>query len=151
MLEIMLAIIRVVQFEDPKNFNSEVLFQKYFTIKDGETMILGRSSAVNWQIPDPLASSTHLSFKLAGGMLIIKDLNSKNGTKLNQIKLQKQTNLYLDDVINLGATFIHIDPDHTPLDSRYKLRSPNGRDDEFSSEHDWADLTIPKIKKKKLE
>ncbi len=142
----MLAILRIVQFENPEDFNSKVLFQKYFTIKDGEIMVLGRSSATNWQIPDPMASSTHLSFKMVGGMILINDLNSKNGTKLNQVKITSRTNLYLDDVITLGDTYIHIDADHTPLESRMKLRSPNGRDDEYASETDWSSLTRPNIK-----
>ncbi len=141
----MLAILRIVQFEDPKDLQSEIQFQKYFTIKNGETMILGRSKEVQWQIIDSLSSGKHLKFEMQGGYLFFEDLESKNGTKLNKIRVRERTNLYLDDVITLGATYIHIDADHTPLESRMKLRSPNGRDDKYAFVEEFGELTNPKL------
>lgn len=68
---------------------------------------LGRSSAANYKVADELISSIHCKITLAHSKLEITDLESKNGTFINGLRIEK-SDVFLGDVIKIGSTQISI-------------------------------------------
>lgn len=72
-----------------------------------KSISLGRSSAANYKVADELISSIHCKITLAHSKLEITDLESKNGTFLNGLRIEK-SDVFLGDVIRIGETQISI-------------------------------------------
>ncbi len=49
--------------------------------------VIGRSSACDFQVENPLVSRRHCAFYERGGQLWVQDLGSQNGTRLNGERL----------------------------------------------------------------
>lgn len=75
-------------------------------------VIIGRSDECEIPVQDEYCSSLHCSLVKHGKSLIIKDLDSKNGTYLNGSKID-QENLYTGDLLSFGTIKISIDEVHT--------------------------------------
>ena len=67
------------------------------------SVVIGRSSQSSHKIPDELMSSTHCRITLRGSKLQITDLESKNGTYLNGLRIEKGE-IFLGDEIKIGGT-----------------------------------------------
>ena len=73
----------------------------------GKQITIGRSSICNHKVPDELMSSTHCRIHLQSQKLEITDLESKNGTYLNGLRIEK-SEIFLGDEIKIGSTKITI-------------------------------------------
>lgn len=73
------------------------------TLEANQTMTIGRSSRSDQKIPDELMSSTHCQLSLKPPVLEILDLDSKNGTYLNGIRIE-QSEVFTGDEIRIGGT-----------------------------------------------
>ena len=72
-----------------------------------KSITLGRGDLSSPRIPDPLISNTHCKFSLFPTKLLITDLDSKNGSFLNGLRVD-QADLFLGDEIKIGGTKITI-------------------------------------------
>lgn len=68
-----------------------------------------RKDNVDIVLDDPKVSSTHFEITYDKESVIVRDLGSKNGTYLNQIKLDKEQKFFIHDIISIGSIKIYID------------------------------------------
>ncbi|NOK85745.1 MAG: hypothetical protein GFH27_549367n60 [Chloroflexi bacterium AL-W] len=70
----------------------------------GETFRIGRSSDCELRLQDGRLSRVHVAIQQEGGAFYLEDLNSKNGTALNQRPITTREQLYHSDLITVGDT-----------------------------------------------
>lgn len=93
-------------------------------------LTLGRSSSAGCTVNEELLSRLHLEISLMpDGPVLVKDLDSKNGTKLNGEKIQGAATLYLGDEITVGKMVLHLDPS-TMGPEELKIHSRPNKDTE---------------------
>lgn len=74
-----------------------------------KSYVFGRSKTADICIPDPLVSGKHVEIKLEKNTeLFIKDLDSSNGTYINGSKIVSQR-LFIGDQLVIGKTLIRLD------------------------------------------
>jgi pSer/pThr/pTyr-binding forkhead associated (FHA) protein len=90
---------------------------------DSSTIILGRSSSSTLKLSDPKISGKHCAIKkIATGKVLVKDLDTTNGTYLNGGKIT-ETQLFCDDAITIGDISIQIDQTKlTPKEKKVLVR-----------------------------
>ncbi len=82
-----------------------------------EPIIIGRSRSATCTIDEDLLSRLHLEFSFnKDGSVVVKDLGSKNGTKVNDIKINNESILYIGDVIAIGSLRISLNAQEMNLD-----------------------------------
>lgn len=69
---------------------------------------VGRSSKADYKIQSTTASGVHCSFLIKDHKVIVKDLNSKNGTYINGYKIS-ESYLYIGDEVKIGGIFAKLD------------------------------------------
>lgn len=74
-----------------------------------DKLLIGRSEKCQLRIQDDLASGTHCLLIMKGKDLCVEDMNSKNGTYINNIRIIS-SRLCMNDVLKIGNSFIRIDP-----------------------------------------
>jgi hypothetical protein len=76
----------------------------------GDGAVLGRGDSAEIRLQDPFASSRHARLIRQGGIVVIEDLGSTNGTYLNEELLQGPQPLHAGDRIRIGDTeFVYED------------------------------------------
>src|SRR3954467_701007 len=81
---------------------------RVFPLQPGQTLTAGRTSQCDVQIDDPSVSRRHCTIaSLAGGLLQIKDLDSANGTFINERPVKEGT-ARAGDLIRLGAAILEV-------------------------------------------
>jgi pSer/pThr/pTyr-binding forkhead associated (FHA) protein len=73
-----------------------------FHLPQGE-LIIGREEGCEIQLDDPRVSHNHALLLVRGNDVMIKDLGSTNGTKVNGTTIERQTALAPGDEINVGG------------------------------------------------
>lgn len=74
-------------------------------IRDGETLTIGRESQADIPVnADQQMSSVHMSVECKDGRCVVQDLNSTNGTFINERRLEKSAVVHEGDVIRCGVT-----------------------------------------------
>ncbi|MCY3018645.1 MAG: FHA domain-containing protein [Planctomycetota bacterium] len=76
-------------------------------------MTLGRHPGNDISIPEEKASRRHCRFQPQGDKIVVEDLGSSNGTKVNGAKIQMYT-LKHGDTITIGAHMIVFQEDNAP-------------------------------------
>ncbi len=87
-------------------------FGQVFHFQDHQTFIVGRSSQVQFSVPDDeFLSRNHFLIEFNPPSCLLRDLGSTNGTKVNGVRVQGQTLLGDGDTIVAGgsAFLIHIE------------------------------------------
>ena len=84
-----------------KDVVSEVPIEIY------KSIVVGRSIHANHKVLDELMSGTHCRITLTHSKLEVTDLESKNGTYLNGLRVDR-SDVFLGDEIRIGATKITI-------------------------------------------
>ena len=79
-------------------------------------LTIGRDAEAGIQILDRSASRFHCEIFPVGGMWFVKDLDSKNGTHVNDDKLKDEELLRVGDVIKIGATELIYEIGHAIAD-----------------------------------
>jgi pSer/pThr/pTyr-binding forkhead associated (FHA) protein len=82
-----------------------VIFKVKF-IKD--SMTIGRSNSADINLEDSFSSGVHCILYKDDGKIILEDLESTNGTFLNNQKVDKSP-FYIDDLLRIGDVFIKLD------------------------------------------
>ncbi len=76
----------------------------------GQKIIIGRSSKAGLRLSDPMCSGLHASIEInAEGNVVVVDLESTNGTYLNESLLTTPMRIYIDDVVRIGDTRFWLD------------------------------------------
>lgn len=78
-----------------------------YKLENLQTISFGRSSKSDFKIPDELLSGVHFKISLNFPRLLITDLDSKNGTYLNGIRIE-HSDVFVGDEIKVGGTKITI-------------------------------------------
>lgn len=78
-----------------------------FPIRRGET-ILGRSPYCSIVITDDLVSREHCALRLTNQGLMVTDLNSTNGLRLNGEPLRGESALKAGDILNVGTAALEV-------------------------------------------
>jgi pSer/pThr/pTyr-binding forkhead associated (FHA) protein len=68
----------------------------------GSGAVLGRGDAAEIRLSDPFASSRHARVVLQGGVVVLEDLASTNGTYLNEERLAGIAPLHHGDRVRIG-------------------------------------------------
>ena len=69
-----------------------------------KSLTIGRDAEAGIQILDRSASRFHAEIFPVGGMFFVRDLDSKNGTFINEDRLTDEELLRESDVIKIGTT-----------------------------------------------
>lgn len=72
-------------------------------------IIVGRAPGADILIPDDVVSRRHARFTLMGGDLMVEDLGSSNGTRLNGEPVTQIQRCSEGDVIRIGGVNIKVD------------------------------------------
>ncbi len=86
---------------------------------------IGRGTQANCQLNEPKISTKHCSLQLSSTRLEVFDLDSKNGTYINDLKISK-SNLYIGDTLRIGDFTITIDPSKMDLSTIKKMTFHGG-------------------------
>jgi pSer/pThr/pTyr-binding forkhead associated (FHA) protein len=81
-----------------------------------EVLTIGRAPDNVFPIDDASVSSYHAQISKSGGIYLLKDLGSTNGTEVNGAELQRETDYTLTpgDRIRFGHVDSIFDPEHAP-------------------------------------
>ena len=91
-----------------------------------DEIIMGRSPENTIALDDPAVSSRHCAVLRDGRRFTLKDMNSTNGTRLNNSSV-KESRLNKKDVITVGAVDIMFDGDDIePFESVKPVTGPQG-------------------------
>lgn len=72
--------------------------------------VVGRSRDCQLALEDPLVSRRHAAFRWKSSKLVVEDLGSRNGVKVNDVKITGVKELAKDDVITIGEqTFVVVE------------------------------------------
>jgi pSer/pThr/pTyr-binding forkhead associated (FHA) protein/uncharacterized RDD family membrane protein YckC len=89
-------------------------------LPEGE-ILLGRSRSCTVTLPDPSISRQHAKLMLRQGQVRLRDLNSSNGTYINDTRVQSESDVVDGDRIVLGETemrFRAAAPEGPPLETQ---------------------------------
>ncbi len=75
---------------------------------DGASLTLGRSSRNSVQLPDGTVSKEHAEIVLEAGAWRVRDLGSRNGTRVNGAEARGPTPLREGDVIEVGSVVLRV-------------------------------------------
>lgn len=106
---------------------------KEHTLKIGEAIAIGRSSKCDFQLDDERMSSKHCRFNLSHDRLEIVDLDSKNGTYLNGIRVEN-SQVFTGDRIRVGTTIITLDEPDLDTEAERVLTFPGATKDRINYE-----------------
>lgn len=100
-------------------------------VEANTSVVIGRSSKSNYKIPDELMSSTHCKITLRPPRLDIVDLESKNGTYINGLRVE-QSDIFMGDEIKIGSTKITILSEKMDENSVNALTFPGAAKDRYA-------------------
>lgn len=69
---------------------------------------LGRKDGNNIVLKDKFVSSKHASIYVKNGMIVVEDLNSTNGTFVNDQRITGKIRVGINDTVRLGSTIFKI-------------------------------------------
>lgn len=99
----------------------------------GEIAAFGRSSKCEFQIEDDMMSGRHCRFFLKKDRLEITDLDSKNGTYLNGIRIET-SEVFMGDEIRIGESIITLEDKNVDAEALNTLTFPGPLKDRISYE-----------------
>ena len=108
-------------------------------------LILGRSKKCNVRFADQLMSSKHCEISLNDhGRVVVKDLNSTNGTFINEVKVEAG-HVFIGDILRVGNIQLVIDNDQLTPSERNALTDEN-----VKTRQKFVDLKVKKQEKTKV-
>ena len=85
---------------------------------DQESLVIGRSRDADLQVDDRFMSRRHTRVYSAAGELLVEDLGSRNGTLVNDRRIEVPTPVGPGDVIKISGTRIVLEPAGAPPPAR---------------------------------
>lgn len=96
---------------------------KEHSLKLGEMVAIGRSKEAEISVEDGKISGRHCRLYLKSDRLELFDLDSKNGTYLNGIRIDR-SEVFLGDEIHIGDSFVTLEESKMPQDAIDALTFP---------------------------
>ncbi|MGD2048630.1 MAG: FHA domain-containing protein [Chloroflexota bacterium] len=93
--------MRIVASENPADIGSHFILQPITSI--------GRSAGNTIVLEDDFASQEHALIILRGEQWFVEDLDSRNGTSLNDVPVTTTTAIISGDVITVGRTSLKLE------------------------------------------
>ena len=117
-----------------------------FALPEGEAITIGRDAANSIRVNDRKLSRIHCQFELINGRCQVTDLNSTNGTMVNNIPVEGDTCLFIDDEVEAGMTCIRLievsaDDAFTEYDNRMPQSEEEEQEDGFICEECGGTVT----------
>ena len=106
---------------------------KEYSLSLGQILHVGRSSKCDLKVDDEKLSGKHCRFYLKKDRLETTDLESKNGTDLNGIRIE-QSEMFVGDEIRAGSTLITLGEKDTDEEALGVLTFPGPSNDRISYE-----------------
>lgn len=122
---------------------------KEHTLNLGDIVSVGRSSSCQLRVDDERMSSHHCRFSLAYNRLEITDLDSKNGTYLNGIRIEA-SEIFLGDKIRVGKTVISVDEADVDNEAAHLLAFAGAAKDRINYELK-ADFTSVRVQNQRAD
>ncbi len=98
---------------------------------------MGRESTADLAIVDPMMSRRHFEIAPQGGRLQIRDLGSRNGTKVNDRTITAAT-VAESDVVSAGLTAFRIDVEEAAPEGPHKRETPAvGEPHDIENQRTW--------------
>jgi pSer/pThr/pTyr-binding forkhead associated (FHA) protein len=72
------------------------------------SMTVGRGAGVDLSLADPEVSRRHASIRVDGTTVVVEDLGSANGTRVNGTPIETATRVEGGGVIELGSTRLEV-------------------------------------------
>jgi len=92
---------------------------------------VGRTEKSLIKVPDSQCSSIHCRFWTEGGSLWVEDMESRNGTYLNEVRMNR-SQVYCGDKVGAGESIITISQEHTAPEI-YRTLQFQGRPEDRTS------------------
>ncbi len=77
-------------------------------------MVVGRDDKCDLRIGSALVSRTHCTLKRTDQGIVVTDLQSQNGTYVNDLPIKSPTLLHEGDVLRIGSTLFSVPVTHKP-------------------------------------
>jgi hypothetical protein len=74
----------------------------------GEGAVMGRGDQAEIRLEDPFASSRHAKLTRQGGIVVLEDLGSTNGTYMGSARITQPTTLALGTQVRIGKTLLEL-------------------------------------------
>jgi transcriptional regulator with GAF, ATPase, and Fis domain len=81
-------------------------FGDVFQLVSGQTYTMGRAPSSRIVLKDDLCSREHAEVRFSGGRWRVRDLNSLNGTRVNDVRLDGEWELSPNDDVYVGRTHL---------------------------------------------
>lgn len=78
------------------------------SLPEDQAVTIGRDSANSYRVKDRKLSRIHCQFEVIGGRCQITDLNSTNGTTVNNKEIENETWLIIGDEVQIGKTELRL-------------------------------------------
>jgi hypothetical protein len=117
-------------------------------LKPGSFLRIGRNEKSQWIIQDDKLSGAHCEINLRFNRLVITDLNSKNGTYVNGIRVE-QADLFAGDKLRIGETMFTIQQDLMD-ETAIKILADFGDEKERAAKKVRLDFTSARLKNRAL-
>jgi pSer/pThr/pTyr-binding forkhead associated (FHA) protein len=89
-------------------------------------LVIGRQADSDFVIDERTVSRHHASIQRMGDVWVLKDLGSRNGTRVNGKRVVGRTIVSPGDVLGLGAATARFDPNGRRLFSELRIEEPAG-------------------------
>lgn len=80
------------------------------TFRDGGLITIGRSPDNDVMLLCPRVSKHHATAQVTGGVVVLRDLASMNGTFVNGVQVRSQATLTHGDLVQIGDFVLSFDP-----------------------------------------
>jgi predicted component of type VI protein secretion system len=126
-----------------------------FPIRRGETVV-GRSPYCSIVLSNSQSSRQHCALRLEGEALRIVDLNSANGTWVNDVRIAEAQELEAGDIIRVGTDVLEVLPTQGEMHSdrsrpTTNMLKPPDPDPEFPSSSAWEEAPHTQTSASQLE
>jgi len=89
-------------------------------------VVIGRDESADIRVNDKKVSRRHVAFRVDEGQLLVEDLGSVNGVKLNGRRVETKDDFNEGDIVKFGGYQVTVRP--TPRAVRSEVSSPIGKD-----------------------
>lgn len=100
-----------------KILNRKLKLEESIKLPKNADIILGRSDECDYSIPDEKCSGRHLQISISDDKIWAMDLNSKNGTKVDDLKIDEEQ-IFIGTKIEIGSTKITLNTKYMTMDEK---------------------------------